>query len=159
MPDIQATPILAPIPVAAAAVQVSIVSVDDVIGSASQELTFRVLSSATGPSLPMAAGDVRPLRFEILGISGDPAPTVLITSVVAQMRRSSDPSSAAVSITPVLEDHVDEDGLTYSWRMDVSTIRSPGAWVLEWDVVMLNGVEVRWPSVDVVHLLVVEGVA
>ncbi len=159
MPDVPATITPSPVPTTSGlVVAVNVPTVEGAIGAAGQELEVRVLGSDEHDILRVRTQDERPMRFELLGLGGVEVDHSLIDTIAARLRRSTDPQSLSTTLTPTEEDHNGGDGLSYSWRLDISSINAPGPWIVEFDVTMTGDVEVSWPNPGLQHIDASDGV-
>lgn len=134
-------------------------SIVGIVGGVGEALTIRALGTDAYGLLRPQVGDGRPIRFELVGVDGVDVPHVAIESIEANVRRASDPVSLAATVVPTEESVTGSDSLTYSWAVDLTDeITIGGQWILEFDVVMLDGVAVTWPSPAPQFLMVTEGV-
>lgn len=132
-------------------------AVDELLGTASDELELRVHGLDQYGQLLLLRGDTRPVRFDLLDVDGAAVDPDLIDTIAVKVRRASNPPGAT-SLTPT-QDAETVDDVAYGWAVDLgSTITVAGLWVLEVDVELVDGSTATWPSAGPLRIRAVEQV-
>lgn len=134
----------------------AIPDLDDLVGAAGEDLELDVLGLDQYGVLQIVAGDPRPIRFELLDRDGDAIDHDLIESITMRIRRAA-ASPGGASVTPTAETETGGDDATYTWRASLATITRAGLWMIEVDVVLIDGREVTWPSAGPLRVRAIEG--
>jgi hypothetical protein len=130
---------------------------DDLLGAAGSELALSVMGVDQYGVLQMRARDPRPVRFELLDAEGVAIDHDVIESLTVQVRRASSPPGSA-TLTPTAETEGSGDDV-YTWAVDISTtVTVSGMWILEVDVVLVDGREATWPSAGPLRIRAAEPV-
>ncbi len=129
------------------------------VGGAGQQVTMQVLGADQYGILRPRVGDDRPVRFELLDVSGTAIDHALIESATVQIRRASEPISTTVELEPEEDTETGSDDEVYTWTVDLSeVITVGGSWALEVDVEFIDGLRVTWPSAGPLRIQATEGV-
>jgi hypothetical protein len=131
--------------------------VEAIIGTEGEQLELEVANVDALGYLTVHAGSTRPVRFNLVSAAGTTVDPAVVDTIIAQLRRASDPTGAMVEIEPEQDEGIVGE-TTYAWVLDLSTIDVGGLWVLELDVVLTGGLGATWPSAGPLRIRAVEGV-
>jgi hypothetical protein len=141
----------------AAATGIAVPDLDDLVGAAGSELELSVMGVDQYGVLQPRVGDPRPVRFELLDASGSAVDHDVIESITVQVRRASGSPGSVATLTPTAETESGIGDAIYTWAVDISeTVTVAGMWILEADVVLVDGRRATWPSAGPLRIRALE---